>query len=181
MATMNNKSTGMFIPIELIKNNELDWGNKALLTEIISLSKLPAGCHISNQKLADLVGINRSAIIRRINFLVDNGYITTKNEYLNNKCVGRMIYPTGKVVADLTRVVATATNSSRKGDHSVVATATVSSRNCDPIKSVTNSLNNTLTNTVLIQEFSTEEELDKILNKLNDNYETTRMAKGKRQ
>jgi hypothetical protein len=78
-------------------------------------------------------------------------------------------------------VVATATNSSRKGDHSVVATATVSSRSCDPIKSVTNSLNNTLTNTVLIQEFSTEEELDKILNKLNDNYETTRMAKGKRQ
>jgi hypothetical protein len=92
-----------------------------------------------------------------------------------------MIYPTGKVVADLTMVVATATNSSRKGDHSVVAELTDSSRSCDPINTVTNSLNNTLTNTVLIQEFSTEEELDKILNKLNDNYETTRMAKGKRQ
>ena len=164
---MNNKSTGMFIPIELIKNNELDWGNKALLTEIISLSKLPAGCHISNKKLADLVGVNKSALVRRINFLVDNGYITTKNEYLNNKCLGRMMYPTGKVVADLTGVVATATNSSRNGDHSVVATATVSSRNCDPINTVNNSLINTVTNTELIQELPTEEQVNAVLNKLN--------------
>jgi len=168
MATMkNNKTTGMFIPIEIIENNELNWENKALLTEIISLSKLPAGCHISNQKLAKLVGVNRSAIIRRINFLVENGYITTKNEYLNNKCIGRKIYPTGKVVADLTVVVATATNGGRNGDHVVVAEATVSSRNGDPINTVNNSLINSVINSELIQEFPTEEQINLVLNKLN--------------
>lgn len=161
------KSTGMFIPIELIENNELNWENKALLTEIISLSKLPDGCYISNQKLAKLVGINRSAIIRRINFLVDNGYITTKNEYLNNKCIGRMIYPTGKVVADLRVVVATATNSSRNGDHSVVAELSVSGRSCDPINTMNNSLINSVINTELIQEFPTEEQINFELKKLN--------------
>ena len=168
MATMEKKkSTGMFIPIKLIENNELDWGNKALLTEIISLSKLPDGCYISNQKLADLVGVNKSAIVRRINFLVDNGYITTKNEYLNNKCIGRMMYPTGKVVADLTRVVARATNSSRNGDHSVVAELTISGRSCDPINTVNNSLINSVINTELIQELPTEEQVNAVLNKLS--------------
>ena len=168
MATMEKKkSTGMFIPIELIENNQLNWENKALLTEIISLSKLPDGCYISNQKLAILVGINRSAIIRRINFLVENGYITTKNEYLNNKCIGRRIYPTGKVVADLTLVVAKATNGSRDGDHVVVAELTVSGRSCDPINTVNNSLINSVINTELIQEFPTEEQINLVLNKLN--------------
>lgn len=169
----------MWIPQELIDNPELDWVNKILLAEIQSLDKLPKGCYMSNNAISIFLGINRSSVIRRLNFLVENGYITTKNKYDSNRCIGRIITPTNKIV------VAQATNGSRKGDHSgrsgdnggrkksmlVVATATEVVAKQDPIKpltnsvmkSLTNSLTNSVTNTETLSLFGvafTEQELE---------------------
>lgn len=97
---MENKKKGIWITIEIIKNHELDWTNKVLLSEIISLSKLEKGCIASNQTLSNFLEIKRQTIHRRIKFLVEKGYITTLNKYSGEKCIGRIITPTGKLSAD---------------------------------------------------------------------------------
>jgi DNA-binding MarR family transcriptional regulator len=97
---MENNKKGIWITIEIIKNHELDWTNKVLLSEIISLSKLEKGCIASNQTLSNFLEIKRQTIHRRIKFLVEKGYITTLNKYSGEKCVGRIITPTGKLLAD---------------------------------------------------------------------------------
>jgi hypothetical protein len=103
---MENKTKGMWISIEIIKNHELDWTNKVLLSEIISLSKLERGCFASNQTLSNFLEIKRQTIHRRIKFLVEKGYIKTKNKYSGQKCIGRIITPTGKLLADTTEALA---------------------------------------------------------------------------
>ena len=169
----------MWIPQELIDNPELDWVNKILLAEIQSLDKLPKGCFISNNAISIFLGINRSSVIRRLNFLVDNGYITTKNKYENKRCIGRIIIPTNKVVvAQKTISSSTGDHSGRNGDNGgrkkntlVVATATEVVAKQDPIrteissvmKSVMNPLTNSVTNTESLSSFGvafTEKELE---------------------
>lgn len=90
---MNEKRTGIWIPVELMNDKQLDWTNKALMTEILSLHKLPKGCRASNDQLAELLGIKRSAVSKRITKLKKLGYIQTKDVYERNFCVGRTITP----------------------------------------------------------------------------------------
>lgn len=157
----------MWIPQELIDNPELDWVNKILLAEIQSLNKLPKGCYMSNNAISIFLGINRSSVIRRLNFLIEKEYIITKNKYDNNRCVGRIIAPTNKVV------VAQATIGSRTGDQSgrkestlVVATATGVVAKRDPTNTVTKSIKNTLTNTLTNTEKITTYGFDFTLDEL---------------
>ena len=108
---MTNKRQGIFIPLEIMQNLELDWENKVLLSEIISLDKLEKGCYASNDVLAKLLQIKRQSIHRRIKFLLENKYIKTKNKYSGGKCVGRIIKPTGKIMeAQATPMTAPADN-----------------------------------------------------------------------
>lgn len=90
---MNEKRTGIWIPIELMDDNQLDWLNRVLLSEILSLHQLPNGCIASNQHFGELLGIDRSAASRRISKLKKLGYIQTKDVYQRNECVGRIITP----------------------------------------------------------------------------------------
>lgn len=90
---MNEKRTGIWIPIELMNDKQLDWPNKVLMTEILSLHKLPKGCRASNDQLAELLGIKKSAVSKRITKLKKLGYIQTKDVYQRNECVGRIITP----------------------------------------------------------------------------------------
>ena len=92
----NKKREGIWIPIEMMENKDLDWENKVLLTEISSLHKLEKGCHASNEFFASLIGIEKSAASKRITHLKNMGYIQTKNIYQNNNCIGRIITPTLK-------------------------------------------------------------------------------------
>jgi len=87
----NEKRTGIWIPIELMNNKKLDWTNKVLLAEIISLSQLKEGCHASNEFFAGLLGINKSAASKRISQLKNLEYIQTKDIYDKTNCVGRLI------------------------------------------------------------------------------------------
>jgi len=168
---MKTKRLGIFIDLEIINNPELDWENKVLLAEIISLSKLEKGCIASNQTLADFLQIKRQSIHRRIKFLVDNGYITTINKFSGKRCVGRIIYPTGKLMSAQASIMeahadnmeAHADINDSTGFHSMTAGS-------DPIYTINNSSNsviNTEYNTSINTDefFDIEEELDKILNK----------------
>jgi DNA-binding MarR family transcriptional regulator len=126
---MENKRLGLFVPLELINNQELDWVNKILLSEITSLSKLDKGCYASNKWLSDFIGMETSSLQRRLKFLVENGYIITTNKYKGKKCIGRIITPTGKVMgakdssmgASATTMGATATNDGSECYHSMGA------------------------------------------------------------
>jgi DNA-binding MarR family transcriptional regulator len=133
---MKSKKLGLFIDLEIIQNPELDWVNKVLLAEIISLSKLDRGCIASNLWLSNFLQIKPQSIHRRIKFLVDNNYITTLNKYSGKKCIGRVITPTGKVME---------------------AQADTMEAHASTIEA--------LSNTVLVQETITEELLDKYVNK----------------
>lgn len=163
---MENKRLGLFIPLDLINNRELDWVNKILLSEIISLSKLEKGCYASNKWLSEFIGMETSSLQRRLNFLVNKGYIVTINKYSGKKCIGRIINPTGKVmvaeeksmvatapllVASATTMVASATNDGSECYHSMVATT-------DPM----NTLSNSSMKSVIITEHITDSNTEKI-------------------
>lgn len=166
MKLVKSKRLGLFIDLEIIQNPELDWENKVLLSEIIALSKLEKGCIASNQMLADFLQLKRQSIHRRIKFLVEKEYISTENVYNGGKCIGRIITPTGKVMT------ATASSMTAHAD-TLVADAVINdstryhsmTAESDPINSLINSGNSG--NSELIQEFPTDEQLNKYLQKFN--------------
>jgi hypothetical protein len=71
---MENRK-GIWIPIDIIEDDNLDWINKVLLAEIISYSKLPLGCIASNEKFGELLHIHRGNVSKRISYLVETEYI----------------------------------------------------------------------------------------------------------
>jgi len=93
----NDKREGLWIPISLIRNEELDWENKVLMAEIESLSKLKSGCIASNAYFGRLVGLSPGSVSKRITHLTRLGYIKTRNEYENHTCMGRVITLLNKV------------------------------------------------------------------------------------
>jgi biotin operon repressor len=91
MGNNKNQKTGIWIPEEIKVDKELDWTNKALLSEIYSLCKLPNGCIASDNHFGKLLGIGRTSVNKRVNKLEELGYITTKNHYKGKLCIGRTI------------------------------------------------------------------------------------------
>jgi hypothetical protein len=87
----NDKRTGIWIPMELITDGNLDWTDKALYAEIMNLSKLEGGCHASNQHFGNLLGIIASAASKRISRLEKMEYLITNKLYDKNRCIGRII------------------------------------------------------------------------------------------
>ena len=73
---MAKKRKGIWISEELIYDHKLDWTNKVLLTEIVSLSKLENGCIASNNHFAKLLGLkNADSASKRVTRLKNLGYI----------------------------------------------------------------------------------------------------------
>ena len=97
MGNKNQKSTGLWIPEEIKNDTKLDWTNKVLLSEIYFLCTLENGCFASDKHFGKLLGIGRSAVNKRVNWLKNNGYINTANHYKKNQCIGRTITKSGSV------------------------------------------------------------------------------------
>ena len=91
MGSKNGKSTGLWIPENLKNDKKLDWTNKALLSEIYSLCKLADGCFASDNHFGKLLGLGRSSVNKRVNWLKDQGYINAVNHYKENLIIGRTI------------------------------------------------------------------------------------------
>ena len=91
MGSKNGKSTGLWIPENLKKDKKLDWTNKALLSEIYSLCKLADGCFASDNHFGKLLGLGRSSVNKRVNWLKEQGYINAVNHYKEHLIIGRTI------------------------------------------------------------------------------------------
>lgn len=115
----NSKRKGIWIPLEILGNNNLDPTNKILLSEILSLTELPEGCFASNQYFAELLGLTKSSVSKRISSLQTLGYINTDNIYKNNQCLGRIITK-GHVVSQKTTTSSTKKKGSSMKDREVV-------------------------------------------------------------
>jgi hypothetical protein len=74
---MKKEKKGLWIPQFIVDDANLDWLNKILYTEIVSLSSLQKGCIASNQHFADLLGLKSQKNAQyRIQNLKKMGYIT---------------------------------------------------------------------------------------------------------
>lgn len=93
----NKQTKGIWIPEEIMVDKQLDWTNKALITEIYSLCELPNGCIASDNHFGRLLGIGRPSVNKRVNKLELMGYITSKNHYKGKQCIGRTITKGGSV------------------------------------------------------------------------------------
>lgn len=91
MGYKKNQKKGIWIPEEIMVDKNLDWTNKALLSEIYSLCDLPDGCIASDNHFGKLLGIGRTSVNKRVNKLEALGYITTQNHFQGRLCIGRTI------------------------------------------------------------------------------------------
>jgi hypothetical protein len=162
---MENKTKGMWIDIEIIKNRELDWTNKVLLSEIISLNKLERGCITSNESLGKLLSLHPGNVSKRISQLKDLGYIKIVLKKKDVSTTLRIIVPTNKKYDAETHegvsVNAQTTKRERTKDYAethegVSGNAQTTKRERSTTKPFTNSVIkssiNSLTNPVLIQK-----------------------------
>jgi Mn-dependent DtxR family transcriptional regulator len=76
----NNKQSDIFIniPYSILFDINLSSTQKLILSEIISLLKLPEGCYKSNNDFGKLIGIGGGGISKQIKKLVEMNYIITE-------------------------------------------------------------------------------------------------------
>lgn len=164
------KRKGIWIPSEIINDANLDWINKALLSEIISYSKLEMGCIASNETFGKLLGIHKGNVSKRISFLVDEGYINVVLLKTGEKRSKRVITPHEGVRYTAHRSKRLRTEEYADTHKGVSDNAQTSKRKRCTIKTETNSLTttetNSLTNSVISSERITEDEwINNFLNK----------------
>lgn len=84
---------GIWVCQFILEDKKLDWMNKVLYAEILSLHKLDSGCIASNQHFATLLGLKSSlSAMNRIHILEGLGYLTISrgNQYGKTQ---RRLYP----------------------------------------------------------------------------------------
>lgn len=79
MANTNIK--GIWLPIDILINSELNDKEKIILSLILFFSKEKRCCDIKNEQLSKLVLVTEDRISRLISLLKDNGYIEVKYNY----------------------------------------------------------------------------------------------------
>ena len=145
---MENRK-GIWIPIEIIEDDNLDWLNKVLLSEIISYSKLQLGCIASNEKFGELLNIHKGNVSKRISYLVENEYI--KIIVINkskNKSM-RTIIPHKDISGNAQEGERIRTDNVADTHKGVSDNAQVSKRKRSPNKTSTNSVIETSINSVI--------------------------------
>jgi len=66
---------GIWIPIEIWQDKSLSWNEKILLMEIDSFTAKGHECYISNEYIADLLGVTERSASRLLSHLLESGYI----------------------------------------------------------------------------------------------------------
>lgn len=68
-------SKGIWIPIEIWKDNNLTWNEKILFLEIDSYTSKDRDCFFSNEYIAQLLGINETNANKTLSSLIQKGYV----------------------------------------------------------------------------------------------------------
>lgn len=66
---------GIWIPIEVWQDKTLSWNEKILLMEIDSFTSKGNECYISNEYIADLLGVSVRWAIKCMTHLIETGYV----------------------------------------------------------------------------------------------------------
>lgn len=93
MANTNIK--GIWLPIYILINSELNDKEKIILSLILFFSKEKRCCDVKNEQLSELVLVTEDRISRLISLLKDKGYIELKYNYKDGgkKITSRVITP----------------------------------------------------------------------------------------
>ena len=66
---------GLWIPIEIWKDTNLSWNEKILFLEIDSFTSADKDCYISNEYIAQLLGVSETHANKILSSLIDKGYV----------------------------------------------------------------------------------------------------------
>ena len=66
---------GIWIPIEIWQDKSLSWNEKILLMEIDSFTSKGHECYISNEYIAELLGVSMSWASKCLSHLMEIGYV----------------------------------------------------------------------------------------------------------
>ena len=66
---------GIWIPIEIWQDKSLTWNEKILLMEIDSFTSKGHECYISNEYIAELLGVSMSWASKCLSHLMEIGYV----------------------------------------------------------------------------------------------------------
>lgn len=80
---MGRNFKGVWIPADLYLDTNLTWTQKIILLEVDSFSKNNLDCFVSNEHLAELIGISESGIEKAIRSLVDSKRLERKRTFIN--------------------------------------------------------------------------------------------------
>ena len=73
---MERKIEGIWIPLNIWEDRNLDMTEKGILTEIHYLDNEPKHCYAGNEYLADFCQCSESKVTRTIAKLIELGYIS---------------------------------------------------------------------------------------------------------
>lgn len=66
---------GIWIPLEIWQNTDLNWNEKILLMEIDSFTSAGRDCYFSNEYIAELLGVSERYASKCLSNLIDAGYV----------------------------------------------------------------------------------------------------------
>jgi biotin operon repressor len=66
---------GLWIPIEIWKDTNLSWNEKILFLEIDSFTSADKDCYISNEYIAQLLGVSETRANKILSSLISKGYV----------------------------------------------------------------------------------------------------------
>ena len=72
---MERKTKGIWIPIEVWEARDLSWNEKVLLMEVDSFTSVGSPCFISDEYIANLLGVGVSRAGQLVSSLVGKGYL----------------------------------------------------------------------------------------------------------
>ncbi len=75
------KLKGLWIPVEILLNEDLSDKEKIILAMILYLSEETKSCFASNKYIANIVNVTHERVSKIISSLKDKGYIRVKLNY----------------------------------------------------------------------------------------------------
>lgn len=72
---LNRKTNGLWIPIEIWEDKNLNWNEKILFLEIDSFTSKDNDCFVSNEYISNLLGVSETSANKILSSLIKKGYI----------------------------------------------------------------------------------------------------------
>lgn len=76
---LNRKTKGLWIPIEIWEDKNLNWNEKILFLEIDSFTSKDNDCFISNKYISNLLGVSETSANKILSSLIKKGYVIKTN------------------------------------------------------------------------------------------------------